>query len=342
MILPLKFKAVSLPDYNSNLIRAILSFKIEEREITEILNDEVIIEVHASPINPSDIAFIRGGYNIKKTLPATPGFETSGIVILAGSKFSHLVGNKVACFTQDDFSGCWAEYLKTKGNNCISLIDDIDMDQAACLSINPLTALGLLDLCLSGNYKGIILSAAGGRVADFVRIMAQNQGFKTINLVRSAEKAVNLSNSIDSNFHQVLNDQDEFFWDKLKIQLNDSEPWIAFDAVGGDFSGKLFNSLPNNSKLVLYGALSEGEIKGIDALDLIFNNKSIEGFNLNNWVGNRKQNNDFDKVVESLQQMIVSQSLMTPIVKTYSLSEVSVAIRDYIKNMSEGKILIKP
>ena len=39
----------------------------------------------ASPINPSDLVFIRGLCGFKKPLPAIPGFEGSGTVVEAGA-----------------------------------------------------------------------------------------------------------------------------------------------------------------------------------------------------------------------------------------------------------------
>jgi threonine dehydrogenase-like Zn-dependent dehydrogenase len=36
---------------------------------------EVLVRVFASPINPSDLMFIRGLYGFKKPPPAVPGFE---------------------------------------------------------------------------------------------------------------------------------------------------------------------------------------------------------------------------------------------------------------------------
>ncbi|MEZ6045118.1 MAG: alcohol dehydrogenase catalytic domain-containing protein [Planctomycetaceae bacterium] len=45
---------------------------------------EVLVRLLYSPINPSDLMFIRGAYGIKPELPATPGFEGVGIVESSG------------------------------------------------------------------------------------------------------------------------------------------------------------------------------------------------------------------------------------------------------------------
>ena len=52
--------------------------KITEVDLPQPGEGEVRIKVSASPINPSDIMFIRGLYGIKTDFPGTAGFEASG------------------------------------------------------------------------------------------------------------------------------------------------------------------------------------------------------------------------------------------------------------------------
>jgi NADPH:quinone reductase-like Zn-dependent oxidoreductase len=59
-------KAIILPAYNSNIIRAMLSLRIEEKDIPKPGSNQVLIKIEAAPCNPSDIAFIRGMYNKRK------------------------------------------------------------------------------------------------------------------------------------------------------------------------------------------------------------------------------------------------------------------------------------
>ncbi len=49
---------------------------------------QVLIKVEAAGLNPSDILFMRGLYNIKLTYPYTPGWEGSGIVVDGGDEES--------------------------------------------------------------------------------------------------------------------------------------------------------------------------------------------------------------------------------------------------------------
>ena len=101
-------RSIVLPAYNKNVLRAILNLQIQEKELPVPGDNEVLIKTHAAPVNPSDIAFIQGSYNVVKTLPAAPGFEGSGIIADAGKHARHLIGKKVSSFVQDDRDGTYA------------------------------------------------------------------------------------------------------------------------------------------------------------------------------------------------------------------------------------------
>jgi NADPH:quinone reductase-like Zn-dependent oxidoreductase len=45
-----------------------------------------LIKVESAALNPSDILFMRGKYNIKLNYPYTPGWEGSGIIADASDK----------------------------------------------------------------------------------------------------------------------------------------------------------------------------------------------------------------------------------------------------------------
>lgn len=59
----------------------------------------------------------------------------------------------------------------------------------------------------------------------------------------------------------------------------------CFEAIGGETSGKILKNMPKNSILELYGVLAmDPHLSKIDAGDLLFNNKTVKGFLLPNWL----------------------------------------------------------
>ena len=57
----------------------------------------------------------------------------------------------------------------------------------------------------------------------------------------------------------------------------------CFDPVGGELTGRVFNSMPPNGVVIGFGSLDSGKITGIDGVELRWGNKRLEGFTLYRW-----------------------------------------------------------
>ncbi len=124
---------------------------IESVPIPEPGPGEVLVEMAASPINPSDLANISGGYQVQKW-PFTPGLEGSGVVVKAGKGLlpSMRSGKRVACSPDPGGHGTWAEYMKTSAMRVVPLPGEVAMEQGAMMLVNPMTAMALLELAQQG------------------------------------------------------------------------------------------------------------------------------------------------------------------------------------------------
>lgn len=331
-------KSVVLPNYNPNLIRALLGMKIEERPVPVPSKGEVVIKILAAPCNPSDIAFLTGGYNIKKPAPCIPGFEGAGIINSLGEGVSKdILGKKVSCFIQSDKSGTWSDYAIASIDDCILLDEEMPDDQAACFAVNPFTAYGLFEMVKTSGAKAFIQNAANGQVGKYLRILAKRENITVINIVRKKE---HLEQFI-SRGEIAISSQEDNFGESIKEIAKQHHASICFDAVGGEQTGLLINAMPIDSELVLYGGLSGQNIAHIDPLGIIFDRKTISGFNLMDWKADLKKG-EFEEILEYLQAMFIEGVLKTEIAGSYSIEDFLNGIRSYIGNMSAGKILIKP
>ncbi len=329
-------KALILEAYNPNLIRAMRSMKIVEVDNPLPFAGEVLVKIQAAPINPSDIAFIRGGYNVKKSLPAIPGFEGTGIIEDVSDDLDEkLIGKRVSFFSQDDKGGTWAEYVAVKLNDCLFVKDDLPIEQAACLFVNPLTAYAMLDHISENQHKAIIQSAALGQVGRFVSFLAKEKGLKLINLVRKAGHVDELR-ALGEAYVLDINSDD--FAIQLKQLATDLNVTAAIDAVGGELTGEILNAMPAGSELLLYGGLSGMPIGGIDPLEIIFKNKILGGFNLGDWL-NEQSSVEMAAVSGFLQELFISGKLQTKVQSTVSLENFYDGLKTYISDMSGGKVL---
>lgn len=331
-------RKIVLPEYKKNILRAILSLHVVESAMPKPAKDEVLIKVHAAPCNPADIAFMEGGYNVVKKLPAVPGLEGSGVIVDAGDGAENLIDEKVCFFSQEDRDGSWSEYLCLNKKNIVVVDERMDMDQAACFAINPFTARGLLDIALLHSVPCIVQNAAGGQVAAFVRQMAGELNIKVIDIVRKKESMDSLKKV---GAEHVLLEHDPDFEEKLRKLSNKLDAQLAFDAVGGELTGKILNALPDGSEIVVYGGLSNQPVSEIDAMGLIFKDKIVSGFNLPDW---REVLDDeyFEVINKEMQTRFIDGTYKTRIQSRTDFDHITEGLRDYLRQMSAGKILISP
>lgn len=330
-------KALTLAAYNANLIRAMQGMKVVELPPTKPSADEVLIKIDLAPVNPSDIAFLRGGYNITRPLPAIPGFEGTGKIVETGAGVdSGLTGKRVSFFSQNE-SGTWADFAVTDLKNCILVNDKLTEEQAACLFVNPFTARGMFDHVLNNGHRALIQSAAMGQVGQFIRFFAKENNLQAINLVRKDDHVETLKNEGEE---YVLNINHENFPAELKQMAGDLNATAALDAVGGELTGKILNVMPIGSEMILYGGLSGAHIGQIDPLEIIFNNKILWGFNLGDWL-NDLPSSEWNNISQEIQQLFIQKRLETKIQQVYPLESFYEGLRKYISNMSGGKVLFR-
>ena len=336
--IPDTMKAILLEAYNANLVRALRSLKLVEMPVPKPAAGQVLVKMEAAPVNPSDIAFVRGGYNIQKELPAVPGFEGTGTVVMSGENTDpDLKGARVCFFSQNDRGGTWAEYVIVNANLCMPVSEELAVEQAACLFVNPLTAYGMMDHVLENQHEALIQSAAMGQVGEFVRFFAGDHQVKVINLVRKESHVKTLH---DQGEKYVLDTSYEDFPDALHRLAADLNATAAIDAVGGDLTGRIFNAMPTGSEVILFGGLSGMPVSQMDPLELIFKNKILSGFNLGDWL-QEKPPGQFGKISKYLQLLFLEKKLETRIQANLPLADFYDGIRKYISAMSDGKVLFR-
>ncbi len=112
--------------------------KIVRLEVPTPLDNELLVQMHACAINPSDLLTIRGRYSYRAEFPKIAGFEGVGTVRAAGnSNNNYLVGKRVLALKG---KGTWQEYNIIPVQEAVLIPNKIDNRTAAQLYINPLRA----------------------------------------------------------------------------------------------------------------------------------------------------------------------------------------------------------
>ena len=327
-------KALVLRDYD----RKPDSILLTEKPIPLLKPGEVLVQIAAASINPSDLVFLQGQYGIVKPLPVVPGFEGSGRVVAAGGGFlaKMLLGKRVACHAPDDGDGTWAEYMVTPADGCIPLFKQTTDEQGAALIVNPMTAWALVDLAKKGGHHAYVQTAAAGALGRMIARLGRRRGLTGLHIVRRPEQVAIMK---AEGMERILDSSAPQFPEHLKEACQKFHPSIAFDAVGGAFTRQLAAAMPRGSRLVVYGALS-GENCELSPAHLVFRDQKLEGFWLTAWF---KKKTLFQKLIFAYQvQRHLSEDLQTHVQSRFPLEQFREAIELYKKNRSEGKVLLIP
>ena len=332
--IPDKMTAVVLDSYTG-----VDALRTEERPVPKPRKDEVLVKVAASPINPSDLAYLDGNYGFKNTPPVVPGGEGSGTVVAIGPGMigRYFLGKRVACLSRGEGNGMWAEYVVTSAKGgALPLHQSVSLEQGAMSMVNPLTACAFLEIAKEGGHKTIVLTAAASTLGQMVNRLCRSEGIQVINVVRR-DAQVELLNEQGATV--VLNSSESDFDQQLHDACHQADAHLAFDAVAGPMTRQLLDALPEHSKVTVYSCLShKGPQAGAD--HIIFEDKTIDGFWLGPWMTNKN-------LIQILMlwrraQKLIATDLRSNIRARYPLQDAKNAVQDYLGHMTGGKILLSP
>lgn len=232
--------------------------------LPDVSEGQSLIRVRRAAVNPSDIHFIKGEYGQPRMRGHAAGFEGCGDVVTGP-----LAGQRVAFVT----TGAWAEYVAVNTATCIPLHPAISDNDAAGQIVNPLTARAMMGMAQDAG-GAVIITAAASQLGKLMIGLGRDMGVKTIATVRR---------DADLGADFTLNTTAPDFADQAKAVLSQLKPRMMLDAVCNQTSERLFTMMPNRARWVCYGKLSNTSPALSQMGQLIFMDKSIEGFWLTQW-----------------------------------------------------------
>lgn len=333
-------RAVVLESYHADVADAIRALKIQDRPVTAPRPGQVLVRVDAAPCNPSDLLLLQGKYGSLKTLPTVPGWEGTGTVVANGGSMigRWLLGKRVACALRQDRDGTWAEYFVADARDCIPLKRAMPVAQAACLIVNPLTAIALLETAQRAGHRAAVHTVGASQLGRMILRIAAEMKFPLINMVRREEQ-VELLKSLGAE--HVLNSSHASSVRDLKVLSKKLHATAAFEAIAGDMTGNVLNALPPKSTMYLYGALAQEPCGNIDPIEIVFHKKTLTGFYLGNWLQDRGLFGVL-RSVSKVQRMLIDRKIETHIQRKLAFDEVVDGLLHYVAHMTDGKVLITP
>lgn len=226
-------------------------------------DDQVVVKVLATPINPSDLALLFGAADMASatstlrdghpviTAPVSPGgmramggrvdealpvgTEGSGIVVAAGASpaAQALLGKTVAMLG----GAMYAQYRVLRVAECMVLPDGTAPADGASCFVNPLTSLAMTEVMRREGHTALVHTAAASNLGQMLVKICLKDGIPLVNVVRSPAQA-ELLRGIGA-VHVADSSQPDFL-DTLTAMMVETGATLAFDAIGG---GKLAGQL---------------------------------------------------------------------------------------------------
>ena len=218
--------------------------------------DEVLIQIQATPINPSDIGLLLGPADLSTVkvsgsaaqpvvtahIPerAMPGMaarlgqslpvgnEGAGLVVAAGSSAAAqaLLGRTVAVIG----GAMYAQYRAMPAAQCLPLPAGTTAAEGASCFVNPLTSLGMVETMQREGHTALVHTAAASNLGQMLNKICQKDGIGLVNIVRKPEQVAMLR-AIGAQY--VCDSSAPSFMADLTDALVATGATIAFDATGG-------------------------------------------------------------------------------------------------------------
>ena len=236
-----------------------LEISLVEIPTPEPSDDEVVVRVEATPINPSDLGLLVGAADMSTAKasgtkeapvitarvpdaamramagrldqPMPVGNEGAGTVIGTGSSDAAkaLMGKTVSMIGGSMYS----QYRTIKASDCMELPAGTTAAEGASWFVNPFTALGMVETMRREGHKALVHTAAASNLGQMLNKICIQDGIALVNIVRKAEQA-EILRKIGARY--VVNSSSPAFMKDLTDALAETGATIAFDAIGG---GKL-------------------------------------------------------------------------------------------------------
>ena len=233
-----------------------LQISLESTPVPTPGPEEVLIQIQATPINPSDIGLLLGPADLstlqvsgtaerpvataripERAMPGMAarlgesmavGNEGAGLVVAAGASpaAQALIGRTVAVIG----GAMYAQYRAMPAASCLPLPADTTATEGASCFVNPLTALSMVETMKREGHTALVHTAAASNLGQMLNKICQKDGIELVNIVRKPEQAA-LLREIGARY--VCDSSSPTFMADLTDALAATGATIAFDATGG-------------------------------------------------------------------------------------------------------------
>ena len=267
-----------------------LEITLVDMAVPEPGPDEVLVQVEATPLNPSDLALLFGPADlttirvsgtaeqpvVTADIPAAlmkmvagrigqsmpVGNEAAGTVIGAGASDAAqaLVGKRVGIIG----GAMYSQYRCVNAFMCLELEAGTTAAEGASCFVNPLTALAMVETMRMENHTALVHTAAASNLGQMLNRICMNEDVALVNIVRKVEQEAILK-AMGAKY--IINTMSDSYYDDLTDALAETGATLAFDATGG---GKLAGQILSCMEAAALRSMTEYNGYGSDVFKQVY------------------------------------------------------------------------
>lgn len=301
---------------------------------------QVLIEVHAVPVNYVDIVTITGKYQFKPKLPYTPGKGPSGIVRAIGAAVTHVkTGDRVIGMAE---SGGFAQMALVDGAQVYRLPDTLSFRDAAAMSLGFDTSwMALRERGrIQPGDKVLVLGATGAVGMAAVQLAKAMGAGIVMAAVSSPEKfeavkAVGADAMIDLS----KGDMKERLREQVFSATANHGADIVIDPVGGAVFEAAIRAVAWRGRVVVLG-FAAGYIPTLKVNYLMLKNMEVSGMQISDY--RRRTPDLMRQCFEEIFQFWNEGRLTPPASETAELAGYGAAMERIDARATSKRIILEP
>ena len=291
---------------------------------------QVLVQVKAAGVNPTDTYTRSGSYARKPALPYTPGIDGAGTIISVGDGVPVGVGSRV--YLSGSVTGSYAEQTLCQSSDVHPLPSRFSFSQGAAINIPYATAYrALFQRAEAKSGETVLVHGASGGVGVAAVQLAHDAGMIVIGTA-GTERGKELASK--EGARHVLDHNTTNYMDQLQPLTQGKGVDVILEMLANVNLGKDLKVLAPGGRVVVIG--SRGTVQ-IDARDAMVRDAEILGMLLFNTPDSDK------KAIHSALAKGFEHGSLRPIVgKELPLSEAPRAHEEVMKPGAYGKIVLVP
>lgn len=310
--------------------------QIQQLPKPKLTRDEVLVQIHAAGVNPSDVKNVAGRME-GTTLPRTPGRDFAGIVIEGAPE---LIGTEAwgtggdIGFTRD---GTHADHIVLPKAAVRPKPRNLPMQLAGAIGVTYVTAwLCVVDAAQIASRETILVIGATGGVGSAAVQIAKWKGAKVIGTVRR-ESDVELAQKAGAD--QVINLAERALPGAVLELTNGKGTNVVLDTVGGSLFEPCLLSLAHKGRLIEISSPVKERQVSFDLIDFYHREARLLGVDSRalDVVG-------CASVLEALTPGFESGALYPSAerIETYGIDDAIQAYEKVLNRSAAGRVVITP